>query len=582
MFNPEDPKKIKSLVGDIAVSEKALTPFREQDVELVRKYVGKHYGSEGSQENRPINMIETGVNTYQRFISANNTQVMVDSDQEQLLPEALNLELVMNNELRRIAFDESCNEVGMGALFRMGIMEVGITTDDTPPDGKGNLHDPGHVFTDNVPFSEAFFDMKAKNWEQMRYVGHNYPAPLDWIRENRQFDKSAREKVTAGRELGNQETNLQSISGEYQLDESEFDGNAWLKQVFLPRHQLLLTLHRETVLRTVSWKGPERGPYHKLVYGKVPGNLIPQGIIPLWHDLDDIANRTFCKLADQIERRKTILGVPLANKDDGTKVTNANDGDAVPMDDPKSCQEFAFGGADKDSMAAVMWIKSLWDYFSGNMTALGGLGAMSRTVGQDKLIAGSSSGRIDDMRDRMMYFKQCVLEDVAFWIWSDPVRDYPIVKPVASTEFNVRTVWSPENRMGSISDYHIRVNPFTEKNMTPEERAQGLVEFVVNVLPQLMPAMQQQGIALDTEFIIKELARCTNNPALGRSVIYLNGEQLGRSGEPASMPNNTTRTYERVSRPQPSQIGRDNALMQHFFDGSANADQMGQVAGMAG
>jgi len=584
MFDIEDPKQISALNSDIEQSQKAKKPFDEQYVALVRKIVGKHYGTEGSSDNRPINMIETGVNTYQRLIASNNTQVMVDSMEEQLLPGAADLQEAMNGELHRINVDEAFNDVSLGALLRFGLMEVGITTDDTPPDGKGNLHDPGHVFADDVPLPEAVLDMKAKKWEQMRYIGHDYPVPLDWAKSNRNFRPEGRAKITAPqREPGQQDTDLNQLSSADGLATTEFEDVVNLRQIYLPRHQLVLTLYQNTLLNVVEWEGPEHGPYHGLGFGKVKGNIIPSGIIPSWHDLDDIANRTFCKLADQIERQKTVTGVESADKEDGERLLRANDGDMVKIDNAKGIVQINSGGANEQSLAAVMWIKQLWDFFAGNVTSLAGLGAMSRTVGQDQLAAGAANARIDDMRDRMMKFKQGVLEDIAFWMWTDPVRSYPIYKSVGQTGYGIASVWSPESRMGNFRDYKIRVNQFTERNSSPEEKAAELLKFVVEILPALMPAMQAQGIAIDAEFIIKELARCTNNPSLGRAVLYLNGEQLTRSGQSqAGMPANTTRTYERTSRPQPSQIGRENAMIQQMFNGGANADQLGQVAGMAG
>lgn len=575
----EDPKKISDLTNQIEWSQKKLKPFHEQDVRLTRKLVGKHYGEEGSSDNRPVNLIELGSNILLRNVTSTNTQTLVDSRDEELLPGALDLQLVLNNEIARMEFDDSCNDTALQALIRMGIMEVGLTTKDTPPDGKGNLHDPGHVFADNVPFTETILDMRAKRWEQMRFVGHEYQVPFDWLQANSGFDKKSLAQIKAPESpFSDGETDMQSVSMGNGAERNEYDDTITLRQIFRFRERDIVTLvkgHQELVLQRTPWLGPERGPYHRLFFGKVPENLIPLAPIPLWHDLDDVVNRVFNQVADQAERQKTILGVPNSNVADGQKVVAARDGDAVGMDDPTKCQEFKFGGATQESMAFIIWAKQLWDYMAGNITALGGLGAMSRTVGQDQMIAGASGGRVDDMQARMMAFKGQVLRDVAFWIWNDPVSEFRISKPVGSTGYHLATMWTPESRMGGFLDYNIRINQFSEQNRTPGEVANGFLKFITEVFPVLMPLMQQQGMTLDAEYIVKSLARYLNMDELGRSIIYVSGENLNQQGirdDDFQMPNNTQRKYVRENRPAGTQQGMEQVLMRSLLSGSQGSE----------
>ena len=375
-------------------------------------------------------------------------------------------------------------------------------------------------------------------------------------------------------------TDMQSVSMGSEQERNEYDDTITLRQVYRFLDNDVLTLvkgRQELVLQRTPWLGPERGPYHRLFFGKVPENLIPLAPIPLWHDLDDIVNRVFNTVADQAERSKTILGIPNDSIQDAEKIRDAVDGQVVPMNDPSKCQEYKFGGANQESLAFILWAKQLWDFMAGNITALGGLGAMSRTVGQDELIAGASSGRIQDMQARMMAFKGQVLRDVAFWIWNDPVSEFRISKPVGSTGYHLATRWTPESRMGGFLDYNIRINQFSEQNRTPGEIANTFLKFVTEVFPVLMPVMQQQGMSLDAEYIIKAIARYLNNDELGRAVIYVSGENLNPKGirdDQFQMPSNTQRKYIRENRPAATQQGQEQVMARALLGQNSQGSEM--------
>lgn len=532
---------------------------------MLRKLVGAHHkGNEGSPENRPINTIELGTNIFLRHIASHTPQAQVTSDYQELLPTAYDVEVLLNREIEQGYVCDSFNTCSMEALFMMGVMVVGITTEDGPPTEDGYQFDAGHVFADPILFPDLILDMQARNWEQQQYIGHDFVVPLEWVAENPEFSKEMRDRFTEG-EMWRQRND----EDWERIVNQSFDPTVRLRQLYLPRQQLVLIMapdgQTNLPLKWFKWEGPKCGPYRPLMFGKVPGHMIPLAPVQLWYDLDDIINKCYAKTADQALRCK-ILGLA-QNEDDARRINDAADGETVHVGDPKSVIEQTYGGPNRDLLGMTELSKQLLYEIGGNWPALAGLAPQSGTLGQDQLLTAGASGRLKDMQKTVVEFQTGVVSDMAYWLWHDPISQRKLSKAVEGTRFSIPSMWTPESRRGEFFQYNFKVNPYSLVNRSPTEQAQALVGTITNVLLPMLPYIQQ-GAPVDFEYLFKLLARYDHQPELNHLIKFPQGNSIQQPMP--EMPTKSPvskRTYERVNRPGGSQQGRNAALVNLLLGG---------------
>jgi len=572
MFDPDSESDVSDLYNSIEWSDDRFRARREQRKEHLKQLVGRHYGDNGADDAVPINMIELGYSIFTFQLSSHAIRGMVSTDTPELTPSATDLELALNQELKRINIANSFNDCVSEALFCMGVMLVGVDSSGASQKERPTVY--SQVFADSIPLEDLIVDMNAKSWESMTYVGHRFRVPLDWVKENEEYDPKVREMVSPSTSDGNMfsdsEIDPQTMSrGESGMSE-EFIKHADLMQVYLPSENMVLILidgSTRRPLKSFEWKGPKIGPYRPLRFGRVPSNLIPLAPVPLWYDLHDFINKGANKLLRQSLRQKTILGVAGVAKEDGSRIVDAEDGQAILMDNPNDSREYRFGGPDPQTQAAVMWAKQILENTAGNWPALGGLGAMSRTVGQDKMISESASARIEDMQKSLIEFSSGVLEDIAFWLWQDPLSEYHLLKPLKDTQFAFEKTWTPEQRQGDFFQYNCTVDPYSLVNKSPIEEAAELKQFVIEVLVPLLPIIQQDGMTVNWEHFFKTYDKFNRKLDLRQLITYMQGESIPTksANEPPGKPANTTRNYVRENRPAGTQQGQDQQMIAHLM-----------------
>lgn len=592
MFDPHNSDHIKQLTASVKWSKDQMKPFLQTRLDHLAQYTGHLYGEESATDAVPINMIELGVNTMQRFVASHAPQALVGTRYNELLPTANDLELAVNMEADRINLQEAFNTWTHEGLFRLGVLEVGLTTGDTPPDGEGYLFDPGRIFVDPILLDRFIPDMTATSWDLQSYMGHDYTVPFEWMKANDTFDAEVRDKVTAPNreDEDDDETASEEISGSRHGME-EFQSMILLRQLYLPREKLVLTfvVGQEGLgpLKVINWEGPERGPYHPLAYGKVPGNIMPNAPVPQWAPLHDQLNTLWNKVTGQADRQKTVLLVRGSAAADGNRVVESGDGAAIYSEDPSGCVEQSYGGADPKTLATAMQCKDLLDWFAGNLSSLGGLAAQSETFGQDRLLAQNASGKPQDLQKVTITAQKAVFESIAFWLYNDPISEYHIVKQIGNSGESFTYSWGPEERMGDFTKFNFSVDPFSALVQSPSEKLNAYIQTLLQVLVPGEAGMSQQGMGLDWEFVVKTISRLSNQPEVRRSIRFVQGEQYP-DGQPLSesagarMPAATTRTNVRVNRPGATVQGKDQAMISHLLGASPQPAEMAALMRPAG
>jgi hypothetical protein len=597
-YDPENPASFKKLKGAAENSYKQLSPFRTVRMRVLREYVGQNYSENGAPDKVPINMIKTATNVYARILSPKSPKAMVLTDHQRLKPIATLMELNLNHVIKEIDLHKTLKIWLLESLMSFGCVKIGLV-DKGMDEIEGVLHDAGQPYCDPVYLDDWVQDMSALSFETMGFMGNRWRAPIDWAQENPLFNKKYRQKLkvasTSGGEMSDDEAAYE-IGAEETSRSDEYKDYVELWDMYLPQERLLITYadgqdetDKGVPLRVVEWEGPERGPYRVLSHYKVPSNTMPLPPAADYLDLHDLVNRLMRKLARQAERQKTFTGVQGNANADGRRVVDVNDGETIKIDNPKNWSEFSAGGINQQNMAFMIFARDLLKEQAGNIDALGGLGAMSDTVGQDNMIKQAANAMVEEMQDTVVTEVGGILEDLAHYEWTDPnlSRTLHIVVPGLEDDIRLPVRFSQDTLEGDFQDYNFNIHPYSMKHESPSTKLQNIFTILERIVYPLMPMMEQQGVQVNVEGLMRNIAKLTNMDELDDLFIFTSPQMesgMGVVGSPGGSrgPGKapfSTRRYERVSKSASSQASPSQQMMEKMMAGgdvAGNSNSIGR------
>lgn len=540
---------------------------------MIRQFVGGAWSDGGAPDKVPVNFLEMALGIYRRQVAARAPRVMVRSKNGDNLSFADDLEVALNIAIDDMRFDDTMRRWVLEAMFGMGVLKVGLAPSDQK-EIMGFTHDPGQPFADVVDFEDFVFDITAKRWDQVQFCGNRYALPLDAVRDLKMFkgaDLSKYERRTSNEQGDEKLSNLVDDGGSY--GEETYMDLVELWDIWLPYENIVATfqagpdggIDTRNPIRVVDWDGPEGGPYHLLSFGDVPGQIMPLPPAALMIDLHELGNRVFRKLGRQADRQKTVTLIASGNQEDGRRLTDANDGDAISVDRPEATKEMRYGGVDQAALAFFQQLRQLTSYFGGNLETLGGLNNATNTASQEQLVKSQATMRIADMQERATDAATRVIKSIAYYMWTDPVRTYRVPKKIPQSDMVIVSDLKPERRNGEFPDYAIEIVPFSMQSRTPSERMQTLMQIMQTFIVPMAPMLQQRGLVPDIEGFLKMSAELSGTPEVMDLVTKVEAEEL-MQGPPApgggagARPANTTRNYVRSDRGQDSLSQQDQAI----------------------
>ena len=580
-------KELTRLREAMKWSRKKLKPFRESNVSLIKQYAGKHYSDNGSADIVPVNYIELAVGIYRYQLAAAAPKALVTTPYPKLKAQAKLLELATNQQIDEMQLEETLQEVVTSALFSIGIVKHGLATVETVEFDGENV-DITEPFVAAVDIDDWVHDMRATHIRKASFMADRYPVPIETIKQWKNA-KEYTEKYGDVLEEDNQPNkNEDGTSRASSITQGE-DGEpeSYIKEaevwdIWLPAKNAIITIPADLnldgpPLKEREHKGPKTGPYLGLSFGDVPGNSMPLAPAQTWRDLADLANRVFRKIGRQVERQKTITVVKRGSEKDGAKVRDGNDGDMVAVDGNvrDNVAELNYGGLRGESLAFFGELKNISSYFMGNLDTQGGLSPMTDTVGQDELLAQNASKRVEYMKNRTIKFAGDVIRAIAQYEWEDPLMERTLELSVPGTDLSIPREFSADDRLGEYLDFNFNIEPYSMQRQTPATKLRMINDIVQNYIMPLMPVLEQQGIQVDIEAILRALATYSNLHEVGDFIHFSTPLVPGPIGEPpgSHMPANTTRTNVRVNRSGATEQGRNNALTQMFAGGGLNEGQ---------
>ena len=559
----------------VRFSRRRLDFPRQQRLAAIKKFVGVHYADQGSDSVMPVNLLELAVTIYLRLLAAKEPHCLVSTENGALRPFADDMEIVMNQLPREIRLTQTIRRAVLEAMFTIGVVKVGIAGADPRP----NIGD--EPFVSVVQLDDYFCDMSAKNWNEVQYEGNDY-----WL-------STEEVKDLYGKDLCGDNYNGTGPDGDMQARSvsnadagGELSPRVLLRDVYLVRENRMVTyaVNTLTVLRDIPWDGPEGSPYVRLCFSDVPGNLLPLPPVALWQDLNELANALYRKLADESLSSKTVAVFRGGADEDARRFCGARNGDAIRANDmPESV---AVGGINQANLAFWLQNRDIFSIIAGNLDSLGGLSPQAETATQDKLINEAASARVKDMSDRVVEFASDIFRKLAWYVWTDPVRERKFRKTVSgSLNIGIDKMWTPETRDGDFLDYNFSIAVFSMQDDSPATRMQKLANVFNTFILPLAGDMANQGLYVDIPALCAYIGKNANLPVLPDFIKSMQGPPAQPMPGPAAAlpqpsyisrkPPVTRRVYERVNRPgSMSERGKNAVLAQVLLGGRPQGADM--------
>jgi hypothetical protein len=546
---------------------------RANRIAALKQFVGAHYSEGGSDKNIPVNMLELAVTIYVRQLASRAPSVMISTGAEALKPFAADMEIALNQIPEEVGLAETMRKVVTEAIFGMGVIKVGISYSSSEDDA-------GEPFVELVTIDDYFLDMSAKSKSGVQFEGNDYWLPLETVKalfgdEVEGQKLVADEHTVTGDDGGARAEGVSSDEGADLYKEK-----VWLRDVYLHDSGQLITYGVKSgiLYNVIDWDGPDTGPYHTLGFSDVPGNLLPLPPVALWLDLHEFGNNLFRKLARQADAKKSVVAFAGGQVEDANAFKKAADGDGIAYSGQKP-EKIDIGGLDQAGLAMFLQTRDLFSYFAGNLDTLGGLSASSDTVGQDELLSDAANARVAHMKGQTLDLAKAIFGDLAWYEWTDPIRERIVNKPVKGGGFSLTKVWSADTRQGDFIDYNLDIDVYSMQDDSPATRLQKLGTALERFIFPMLPQLEAQGGQLDVRKLVESIADLSDTPELKDVIVFADGPGAGAQqprGNPqptATMPANTTRTYERVNRSGGTRSGNDSAMSRILMGGGVQPDE---------
>lgn len=573
-----------ALCSDLNASRRALRFPRECRARGVADSVGKWFSEEGSSVEMPVNMLFLYGQIVGQKLIAKNPRVILGTDLKPMKPTVAVMQQWANDEIEHMNLEGTLGRAAFDALWDTGCIKVALAEPDDSAKQAWNL-ESGCAFAEVIDFDDLVFDTNAHSFDQCKFIGHRFRVPLDTIKDNPHYRPARKDLQSTPPKIYNEDGSERTStigSTTFAQQGDQFDPQVDLWEIYLPRHRIIVTFQADELgnasvstsgtiepLRVQPWIGPYCGPYHFLTLGPpVPGSARGASVFQNLVDLNRVENELYRKLFDQALRQKTLGLVKATATDDGEKVKNARDGELIGVNDPEAVQNAEFGGPNQVNLQFGMHVDGLFKKQGGNLDALGGLAPQSGTAKQDSMLNENASAVMSDMQSKMIDFVSKVVESLCWFWYHDPhkvMQVYHAPNP-ALPNIGIRRKSTPQNRnWADWKELRVEVDPYSMQHQTPQQRAAKLTQLVTQIIIPSMAILQQQGIAFDIGAYLKIVGELEDIPNLPEIVTVGEPPQPEQAspggGDQPGMPANTSRTYERISRPAGTQGAEENRMM---------------------
>lgn len=557
---------IANLVRCIQQDRMKLQGFREERLEAVRDYVGKHWGEEGTRLAMPVNLLSTYVSIVGRSLIAKEPRFMNSIFDSSHKPAVATMQDWMNKRIEDINLADTLGRCVTDSLFCLGILKIALATPEDSAHYSWRLK-AGEPFVEVIDFDDFVYDTHARRFESASYIAHRFRRPLAVVKEMKYYSERRKDLAATIDQPYNREGDerINVLGRGFIMDAEELEDMIDLWEIWLPRFGKIVTLSDQDVmglgvdkdvgpLRVQDWIGPDVGPYHFLsLGGYVPGNAVGKGPIQDLVDLNMSINQIYRKSMEQARRQKEVFAVSNAGTEDYRHMTEASDGDGFQCERPDMIKAIAGQGPSQSNVQYGVHLKDTFNSQAGNLSLMGGLAPQSKTATQDKMLNENATGGIADKQAATVAFVARVGKALGWYFWEDPFNTMRAEYSIPGMDgMSVPRELTPQQRSKvKFEDLTIKFDPYSIQQQTPQSRMQ-MINGVIQQLQPMMPLLAQQNLVLNLNKLLELIARYGDMPDLNELFTMQEPQpdqqaQQGGTPDKVSMPPNTERTYTRRS-----------------------------------
>ena len=564
----------QKLADGVREADKRLEPMRKNRTKFIGRFAGPYYTRapsrrSGRRNYEIVNKVNAIVSTLTAHLATNRPKPNIKARSVELEHQAEVFSLAVEHVFIELKIEQTLRRLVMDAQFGPAILKTGIATGrpmtpigDSPVD---YLHDFGVPFVDLVDLDDYVLDAGCRVRSACWFEGNRVRMPFKAAADSGMYDNGKLEKLRHQR-LRNKPDAAERLSegGANSAMLDDIADEVELLELWLPRDGLIVTMAAYPdqdslgLLREAEYVGPESGPYDMLGFNEIPGNALPAAAVGIWYDLARLYNSLANKAKQQAERTKNLVLYDLVKRGDAKNVRDAGDGELVGVDDPRAFQEVSFGGVNEKVFEALNWAGAELNNVAGNPDLLGGIAAVSGTLGQDQMLEGNARLKVADMWKRFHVVLASVTEKVAWYVWTDPLVDIDVVLQRGELAYPAK--FKAELKEGDFLQYEFDVVPYSTQPRTPEEDFDRMMTYIERVALPLIQAGQAQGMTLDAQRIMEVTGKKLEMPEFASFFVQMDpaaGGEVGAQGmQPVVQPGRATpSTAQKRSRPSPAPAG---------------------------
>lgn len=535
MPNELSPRKLQKAVEN---GFKRLENFRAARLLHLRQYVGQYYDqSHGLVGSEPLNLMFNAIRVLVPNIVSNFPKNKVTSRYLAYrdYSELLGLALMQNDKELNIRDIYRCALVD-SFFAGIGIAKTGMCDSGTvlALDGDDQV-DPGQIYTSNVDFDNWVMAPDARRIEESLFAGDKIKcvsrlALLEsGLYDNAQIEKLPKSSYSDGEETADQ-MSMRSLSP----GDKEYDDEVDICELWVPRAQAIVTIPgscdyiSDDFLRVAESNCVDEGPYTYLkITPPVPNNPIPVPLTGIWHDLHVMANRMAKKIMEQADRQKDVIGYKRNAADDAQEALDAEDGEAIAMDDPDGVKVHSFGGQQRSNEVHVQQLEVWFNMMAGNPQGVGGVDSKAGSATEATILQGNANIGLEDMKDCVYIFGAAESRKRAWFMHTDPLIEVPLTRRVSGQAMmvpgpmgtpimqpaqpqEVQVFLTPEARRGEFIDFTFEFEPESMGRVDSKTRLAQALEFGVKLIPAAATAAQtclMMGIPFSFTRYITKMAK---------------------------------------------------------------------------
>lgn len=404
-FDPTTQELWQEIRAAEEKARKHLQPTRD----IMRRLTGRFYSTDNmDQAPTPENHGYAFMSNVLPMLLLNNPEVTVDAARvvgHKTIAQAM--EDGLNAWVRATRYAEMVQPAAVNLLVNRGVLLHYL--DESASWSRGDVT-PTIRWIDPECF---FVDSLADSAETDTFRGHWYWEDVNDLEQDDRVPQAVKDRL----ESGGGETDGGKPSGTDLGRKRVRVYSVWLREAGKLR-TLVEGIEDEELYPERHYYGPDSGPYALLDAYPVPGEAWP--LSPLVAVEDQVLDLDLHARAMQrsAARRKSIALVEASNPDLGDKLTNAEDGEVLPVKGITGQHvEIELGGVSETQYAHTEYIRQRLDRSSGLTATMQGALGQADTATEAKIAEEALDNRTDFLKRAMMRAVISSLNKVAWFLF---------------------------------------------------------------------------------------------------------------------------------------------------------------------